>query len=182
MALFQWFNMDQPGSVKRGRNYLGGEAPFYGCYECRDGEFVSIGAIETKFYSQLLSKLGLPEHLMHDQFNSARWLETRNRIAAIFRQKSRGEWCSLFEGSDVCFAPVLSIDESSLHPHMAERGVYIDQFGLRQPAPAPRFSRTPGAIRSAPPEIGEGGIEALRSWGVDWGDEIATPSADHEEY
>jgi alpha-methylacyl-CoA racemase len=166
LALFHWFTAVNPNSMLRGRNFLGGEAHFYGCYECADGAFISIGAIEPQFYSLLLEKLGLAIPMVGELFDPARWPEDRARIADAFRKRTRAQWCELLEGTDVCFAPVLSMAEAPAHPHMRDRGTLVSQYGLLQPGVAPRFSRTPGAIQSAPPAAGEGGAEALRRWGV----------------
>jgi alpha-methylacyl-CoA racemase len=165
MGLFHWFNLTNPGGLRRGRNYLGGDASFYGCYECADGKYISIGSLEPQFYALLLSKLGL-QAVATDRFEAERWPEDRRRLEAVFRRKSRDEWCAELEGTDVCFAPVLALEEAHFHPHMAARGVYVEKHGLMQPAPAPRFSRTPGEIQSAPPASGAGGAQMLASWGV----------------
>lgn len=131
-------------SVERERNMLGGAAPFYRCYTCADGRYVSVGAIEPKFYAELLGRLGLPAAWAAEQMNVERWPETARRFASVFATRSRAAWCDALEGTDTCFAPVLELDEVATHPHMAERGATVD--GIWQAAPAPRLSRTPGRI------------------------------------
>jgi alpha-methylacyl-CoA racemase len=146
-------------SMDRDRNMLGGAAPFYRCYTCADGRFVSVGAIEPKFYAELLDHLGLPVELAAEQMVVDRWPETARRFASVFVTKSRDEWCALLEGTDICFAPVLELDEVSKHKHMADRGESID--GLWQAAPAPRLSRTPGRIAPT-----TDGTARLVDWGI----------------
>jgi alpha-methylacyl-CoA racemase len=149
-------------SEQRGENALDTGAPWYDVYETKDGKYVSIGAIEARFYDELLARLGLPAMKQHDR---AGWAGMRNRFREAFRSKTRDEWCSVFEGSDACFAPVLSFSEARGHPHSVARKSHLVQDQVPQPAPAPRFSRTPGGVRRAPPERGQGGREALADWG-----------------
>ncbi|PBC54992.1 CaiB/BaiF CoA-transferase family protein [Rhodococcus sp. ACPA1] len=140
---------------RRGGNIVDGSAPFYGTYECADGEYFAFGAIEPQFTDEMLNLLGLD----HDEDLKARWHdrsawpELRERVAAIVRTRSRDDWESIFDGSDACAAPVLSLTEATKHPHNVARGTFVDIDGIVQPAPAPRFSRTPGEIRGgiAPP-------------------------------
>jgi alpha-methylacyl-CoA racemase len=150
----------------REANVLDGGAHFYNVYETSDRKFVSIGAIEPQFYSLLLSKLGLNAQALPDQMDRSAWPRLKQRFAAIFRTKTRDEWCALVEGSDVCFAPVLSIAEAPYHYHARARQAYVDVMGVRQPAPAPRFSRTPGSARPAPIGPGIDGDEILESFGI----------------
>jgi alpha-methylacyl-CoA racemase len=152
-------------SETRGTNALDSGAPWYDVYETRDGKHVAIGAIEPKFYAELIERLGLAGEALPAPHDRARWPELRARFAQVFRTKTRDEWCALFEGADACFAPVLSFCEARAHPHNLARGTFTGIGGIEQPAPAPRFSRTPGAIRRPPPERGEGGREALADWG-----------------
>jgi alpha-methylacyl-CoA racemase len=154
-------------SEERGVNILDGGAPWYDSYETSDGRFVAIGAIEPKFFAELLQRLGIDPATLPRQHDRAGWPAMRERFAAAFRSRSLDQWCADFEGSDACFAPVLSFSESRRHPHVAARGGAIELAGIAQPAPAPRFDRTPGAARRPPPERGEGGAEALRDWGFD---------------
>jgi len=164
-AMFSGFLAAKSWSEERGVNILDTGAPWYDVYETRDGKYVAIGAIETKFYDELLSRLNLEGENLPGQYERARWSEMREIFRSTFKSRTRDEWCRVFEGSDACFAPVLTFSESRRHPHNAARGSHVEVGGVAQPAPAPRFSRTPGAVRRAPPERGEGGVEALRDWG-----------------
>lgn len=146
-------------NLDRSRNFLGGAAPFYRCYTCSDGKEVSVGAIEPKFYAELLQRIAAAESFRSVQHDASRWPDVSAALANIFAQKTRQEWCALLEGTDACFAPVLTFDESMAHPHMQARGVYTERDGYQHAAAAPRFSRTPGAL--VPAESGE---ELLRRW------------------
>ena len=154
-------------SDARGDNVLDSGAPWYDSYGTLDGKFVAIGAIEPKFYEQLLQILGLAAEHLPDQMYRAGWPALRARFAAAFASRTRDDWCRAFEGSDACFSPVLTFAESRNHPHNAARAMHVKVGDVTQPAPAPRFSRTPGAIRGAPPERGGQGREALADWGFD---------------
>jgi alpha-methylacyl-CoA racemase len=149
----------------RGENVLDSGAPWYDSYETKDGRYVAIGSIEPKFYTDLLARLGLAGEPLPAQHDRAGWPELRRRFAAAFRSRTREEWAKAFDGSDACFAPVLTFAEAREHPHTVARGGYVAPGGIPQPAPAPRFSRTPATVRSAPPERGEGGRAALVDWG-----------------
>ena len=151
---------------ERGSNILDGAAPFYGAFETADGKHVSIGSIETKFYALLLEKLGLADADLPDQMDRVRWPELKARFAAVIRTKTRDEWCAIMEGSDVCFAPVLSLGEAADHPHNAARQNFVEIAGIRQPAPAPRFSRTPGKVSAPPVMPGAHTEAALADWGI----------------
>jgi len=166
MTLFYGLKGAGMWSDQRGANMLDSGAPWYDTYECRDGGHVAIGSIEGKFYAVLIEKLGLDPAILPKQHDRRRWPSLRAAIAAAFRTKSRDEWCAIMEGSDICFAPVLGLDEAPRHPHMAARGTFASPDGVMQPAPAPRFSRTPGSIARKPPTRGEGGEQALAEWGV----------------
>ncbi|MBO6784604.1 MAG: CoA transferase [Alphaproteobacteria bacterium] len=156
---------------KRASNILDGGAPFYDAYECADGKFVSIGAIEKKFYALLLDKLGLADaDDLPDQMDRERWPELKARFAEIIRGKTRDEWVEIMEGTDVCFAPVMSMSEVHTHPHNIARENFVDVAGVTQPAPAPKFSRTPGRIHSPPSVPGEHTDSALAAWGFAEGD------------
>ena len=146
-------------SVDRDRNLLGGAAPFYRCYRCADGKEISIGPLESHFYRELLDRIEAPERLRAAQYDSNNWSERAADLADIFATRTSEEWRHALEGTDVCFAPVLSVVEAPTHPHMHERNVYVNHDGVLQVAPAPRFSRTPGAIQSA--QIGE---QMLAAW------------------
>jgi alpha-methylacyl-CoA racemase len=151
----------------RGVNAIDGGAPWYDVYETSDGLHIAIGAIEGRFYLRLMALLGLDEQTVPKQHDKARWPELRARLRDAFQQKTRDEWCELLQGQDVCFAPVLSLAEAPAHPHNRARGTFVERDGLVQPAPAPRFSRTPGGIGRGAPERGEGGAAALADWGFD---------------
>lgn len=134
----------------RGSNLLDGGAPFYGVYETKDGLYISIAAIEGKFYREFIERAGLADEDLPPQNDRAGWEILRERFTRLFRSRTRQEWCELLEGTDCCFAPVLSLSESPLHRQNAARQVFADFDGVLNPAPAPRFSRTPGRLRSAP--------------------------------
>ncbi len=136
-------------SHERGSNWLDGAAHWYGSYRAADG-FVTIGALEPQFYAELLERLEL-DPADWPQWDQARWPELRERMAGVFARRSLQEWTDRLEGTDVCFAPVLRIDQAVEHPHVAQRGTFVRRDGVLQPAPSPRFDRTPGAIRHPPP-------------------------------
>ena len=155
-------------SHERQDNILDGGAPFYRCYETRDNKFVSVASIEAKFYDLLLEKTGLKgEDNLPDQFDKGSWPEMCLRFEKIFKTKTRQEWCDLMEGTDVCFAPVLTFNEAPDHPHNKARGTFVDVEGVPQPNPAPRFSKTPGSVKGAAPEVGENTRDGLVSWGFE---------------
>ena len=154
-------------SEERGRNVLDSGAPWYDTYATRDGRYVAIGAIEPKLYAELLQRLGLTDAGLPPQHDRAGWPRIREALTRAFAARTRDEWVAVFEGSDACFAPVLTFSEARAHPHALARNGYVQLAGIGQPAAAPRFSRTPGAARSAPPERGARGREALRDWGFD---------------
>jgi alpha-methylacyl-CoA racemase len=156
----------------RGANILDGGAPWYDTYETRDGKHVAVGAIEAKFYAELLARLGLDASLAATQHDRRRWPALRATLAARFREKTRDEWSAVFADADACVAPVLTFAESRAHPQVVARAGAIEIGGVPQPAPAPRFARTPGAATRPPPERGSGGEEALAEWGFA-ADEIA---------
>jgi alpha-methylacyl-CoA racemase len=150
---------------QRGENILDTGAHFYEVYETSDGKHVAIGSIEAKFYEELLQRSGLAKEKLPRQMDRAAWPEMKQKLTALFRTKTRDEWCKIMEGTDICFAPVLSMDEAPLHPHNKHRGTFVEQDGVIQPAPAPRFSRTPSAIQRPPAVPGEHTEEALGDWG-----------------
>ncbi|MEO6629422.1 MAG: CoA transferase, partial [Aquihabitans sp.] len=152
---------------ERGTNMLDTGAHFYDTYETADGKYVSIGSIEPQFYRELLRLTGLDGEDLPYQHDQSNWPALKERFAEVFRQKTRDEWCELMEGTDVCFAPVLSLPEAPEHPHMKQRGTFTEVAGLTQPAPVPRFSRTPGEISRPPVHAGQHTDEALADWGVD---------------
>ncbi len=154
-------------SGPRGTNLLDTGAHFYEVYETSDGGFMAVGAIEPQFYAELLRLLGLDAADLPPQMDRDRWPEMKRRVAAVFATRTRDEWAAVFEGSDACAAPVLSMDEAPLHPHNVARGTFTEVAGVVQPAPSPRFDGTPGAIRRPPPNPGQHGDEALADWGLD---------------
>ena len=158
LASGQWSEM-------RGENVLDSGAPWYDTYATKDGRHIAIGAIEPKFYAELLKRMGLDAASLPAQNERVHWPELRRTFAVAFLSKTREEWCDVFDGSDACFAPVLSFSEARRHPHAGARAAYVDLGGVVQPAPAPRFTRTPGAAASPPPERGAHGREALADWG-----------------
>jgi alpha-methylacyl-CoA racemase len=160
------FGMHAAGlwSDRRGENILDGGAPYYNVFETRDGKHVCVGSIEPQFYALLLEKTGLAESDLPAQNDRAAWPAMRARLAAIFRTRSREEWCALMEGTDVCFAPVLSMAEAPRHPQAQARAAFVELDGVTQPAPAPRFSRTKPEARP-PRESGADTDEVLREAG-----------------
>jgi len=164
-AMFAGFLAQGSWSEERGVNVLDTGAPWYRAYETKDARYVAVGAIEAKFYAELIERLGIAGESLPAQNDRSRWPELHRRFAEVFRTKTRDEWRAVFEGSDACFAPVLSFSEARHEPHNVARANFVDLGGVAQPAPAPRFSRTPAAARRAPPERGEGGAAALKDWG-----------------
>jgi alpha-methylacyl-CoA racemase len=150
----------------RGTNMLDTGAHFYEVYQASDGGYIAVGAIEPQFYAELLRLLGLEAADLPSQLDRAAWPEMKKLFATIFATKSRDEWAAIFAGTDACAAPVLSMDEAPSHPHNAQRQTFVEVAGVVQPAPAPRFSRTPGTIRRPPPRPGQGADDALADWGV----------------
>ena len=151
---------------ERGTNMLDTGAHFYDTYETADAKYVSIGSIEPQFYAELLRLTGIEAGDLPYQHDKSQWPALKERFAEVFRQKTRDEWCELMEGTDVCFAPVLAMAEAPEHPHIAERATFTEVAGVTQPAPAPRFSRTPGTIERPPPHAGQHTDEVLTEWGV----------------
>jgi alpha-methylacyl-CoA racemase len=147
-------------TTERGKGMLGGAAHFYRCFTCADGKEISLGSIEPQFYAEMLAKAGAPAELTEGQMDTSKWDENAEKLAALFRTKTRDEWCELLEGSDACFAPVLDLDEAREHPHMKARGTFVEHDGEWHTAPAPRFSRTPGAVRSS----AEDGRDVVARW------------------
>ncbi|MFD5779265.1 CaiB/BaiF CoA transferase family protein [Streptomyces sp. NPDC058220] len=148
---------------RRGANLLDGGSPFYGSYETADGEYMAVGALEQRFYNEFIELLGIADDVPARK-DFGRWDELRDAVAARFRERTRQEWTAVFEGSDACVAPVLSLREAPAHPHLAARGTFTDHAGLVQPAPAPRFSATPGSVRLAPARPGADTAEVARDW------------------
>ena len=153
-------------SLERGSNLLDGAAPYYDTYRCADGRFLAVAALEPQFHAELCRRLELDpaEWPQHDQ---AAWPHQKERLAALLATRDRDEWVALFADSDACVAPVLDLAEAPAHPHNQARGTFVDAFGSVQPAPAPRLSRTPGAIERPPPGYGEHTDEVLDALGYD---------------
>ncbi|MEO9228434.1 MAG: CaiB/BaiF CoA-transferase family protein [Devosia sp.] len=135
---------------KRQDNLLDGGAPFYGTYACSDGKYISVGPIEPQFYALLRDKLALTDPIFDRQNDKAMWPEIREKLAAVLTQRTQAHWCELLEGTDACVAPILTMAEAASHPHLAARQTFVTHNGIVQPAPAPRFTRTPSAIQGAP--------------------------------
>ena len=160
-TMFWGLQAAQQWSDARGENMLDSGAPWYDTYETSDRQHVAIGAIEPKFYAELLDRLGLSHEELPEQRDRARWPALRARFAAAFTTKTRDEWCNVFDGSDACFAPVLTFTEAARHPHSVARHGHVAVGNVMQPAPAPRFSRTPAQVPRAPPERGAPGVRRL---------------------
>jgi alpha-methylacyl-CoA racemase len=150
---------------ERGANYIDTGGHFYDTYETADGRYVAIGAIEDQFYARLLEALGLDREDLPDQWDRSRWPELRERFAAVFRSRTRDEWCRLLEGTETCFAPVLDLEEAPRHPHLVARQTFMELDGAVVPAPAPRFGRTPGPAPMPGPKAGEHTDEVLATAG-----------------
>ncbi len=151
----------------RGQSVTGGGSPFYAVYETSDGKYVSVGAAEPKFYAELLRLTGLDGAGLPDRGDRAHWPAIRARLAEVFRTRTRDAWCALLEASEACFAPVLSMEEAVAHPHNRARGTFVEVDGMVQPAPAPRFSRTPAARPTPGVEPGVDLRAALQGWDLD---------------
>jgi alpha-methylacyl-CoA racemase len=151
---------------ERGTNLFDGGAPFYDTYECADGEYIAVGAIERQFFAELVRVLGVEDRVPR-QHDRERWPEMRALFAETFRTKPRDEWAAVFDGVDACVAPVMRLTEAVDHPHVKARGSLVTIDGVTQPAPAPRFSRTPGEIQRPPRNPGEDTTETLLDWGFD---------------
>jgi alpha-methylacyl-CoA racemase len=166
MALFTGVAVRNRAHVEKGSALLGGSAPFYRCYECADGRHVAVGPIEPQFYALLLDRIGVDLEELGPQMDRAQWQRGSELLARIFLKRTQDEWCAILEGTDACFAPVLPLTEAPGHAHLKARGTYREEHGIVQPAPAPRFSRTPGAIQGPPSTVNMGGDQALADWGV----------------
>jgi alpha-methylacyl-CoA racemase len=153
-----FFDLAAMGRWVEGRenNFLDGGAHFYGVYECACGHFISIGSIEPQFYALLRQHAGLSDDAFDAQMDRNAWPTLKDKLEQVFKTKTREEWCKIMEGTDICFAPVLTMAEAPKHPHMAARNIFVERHGVTQPAPAPRFSRTPSVIREPEKmELGE---------------------------
>ena len=152
-------------ATKRESDMLDGGAHFYDTYECADGEYISLGSIEPQFYAQLKELVGLSEDDFGDQNNQASWPAMKEKLTAKIKQKTQAQWCEIMEGTDVCFAPVLNFLEAPKHPANVARNTYIELDGITQPAPAPRFSRTPSAVQHGAHDIGQDTEAVLTAMG-----------------
>ncbi|MFF7647173.1 CoA transferase [Streptomyces canus] len=151
---------------RRGVNLLDSGAPFYDTYECSDGGYMAVAALEPQFYAEFVRLLGLDGPSLPGQMDRKAWPALRGLISAAFRSRSRDDWAKVFEGSDACVSPVLSLREAPLHPHLSARGAFVAPDGVAQPAPAPRFSATPATAGRPPATPGRHTSEVLRDWGV----------------
>ena len=155
-------DLDHPGT-----SFLDTGAPFYDVYECADGLYVSIGSLEAPFYEELLRRTGLDQDdPPHGEYDRKNWPRMRARLTEVFKTKTRDQWCTEMEGTDVCFAPVLTAREAVRHPHNVERGTFVEVEGFTQPAPAPRLSRTPASLGTPPAHPGQHSRDILRDWGI----------------
>lgn len=165
MTLFHSFQAEgRWDDTRRGANFLDGGAPFYRTFECADGKHVAVGPLEPQFYALLREKAGLNDPDFDQQYDARNWPAMHTKAEAIFKAKTRSEWCEIFDGSDACLSPVLTMTEAKSHPHVVARGSFVERDGVVQSAPAPRFSRTPSAIQSPP---GSGAVSAsaiLEDW------------------
>jgi len=164
--------MGAHGPGGRGTNILDTGAHFYDTYETSDGKYISLGSIEPQFYAELLEKLGLSDDDLPQQMDKSGWPLLKARFETLFKTQTRDQWCAQMEGTDICFAPVLSMDEAPNHPHIKHRKTFVEFHGLTQPAPSPRFSRTPAELDLPPAHAGQHTDAVLASFGFS-GDEIA---------
>ncbi|GMU79999.1 MAG: CoA transferase [Acidimicrobiia bacterium] len=165
MAVFHGMRADGSWG-ERGTNWIDTGAHFYDTYETSDGRYVAIGAVEPQFYAELLRRIGLDGEDLPRQLDPAGWPEMKRRLTEVFAGRTLDEWCALLEGTDVCFAPVLAMDEAYRHPHNVARRTFVEVDGVLQPAPSPRFARTPGAIQGPPARPGQHTQVVLADWGV----------------
>jgi alpha-methylacyl-CoA racemase len=171
LASMIWGFKADRGWGERGTNLLDTGAWYYDVFETSDGGWISLGSLEPQFFAEMVRITGLAGDVdgggpVPTQGDPAGWPAAKERLAALIRTRSRDEWCRLMEGTDVCFAPVLDLDEVAAHPHHRFRETFVEVGGVTQPAPAPRFSRTPGSIRGVAPRAGEHTDEGLASWGL----------------
>ncbi len=165
MSMFYGFKAGGMWKDERRANLLDGGAHFYDTYQCADGKWISIGSIEPQFYALLLEKTGISDPEFAAQMDRSSWDSLRDKLGHVIAQKTQAEWCEIMDATDVCFAPVLDLDEAPKHAHNVARKTFVEVEGVIQPAPAPRFSATPGAIQGPPPAIGAHDQEALGDWG-----------------
>jgi alpha-methylacyl-CoA racemase len=153
-------------TTQRHANIIDGGSHFYNIYQCADDRWISLAAIEPQFYKLLLEQTGITDIAFRNQHEQAQWPELRAKLAEVIRGKTSAEWRVIMEGTDVCFAPVLDFNEATAHPQNQARGMYATVEGVMQPAPAPKFSETPGSIQGPPAAAGQHNIEALSDWGL----------------
>ncbi|MBI1239491.1 MAG: CoA transferase [Alphaproteobacteria bacterium] len=165
MAMFYGFTASGMWTGERSSNMLDGGAHFYDTYETKDGKYISLGSIEPQFYALLREKAGLDDPAFEAQMDRAHWPALKAKVASVIKTKTRDEWDAIMLGSDVCYAPVLSITEAGQHPHNAARQTIVTIDGVAQPAPAPRFSRTVSTIQGPVPSVGQHTEEGLKDWG-----------------
>ncbi len=166
MAMFYTMNASGAWSAERGTNLLDSGSHFYDTYETSDGGYISLGSIEPQFYALLVEKAGLDKEEFSSQMDRDRWPDYKEKITEVFKSRTRDEWCEIMEGSDVCFAPVLSLSEAAVHPHNQHRGTFTELDGVLQPSPAPRFSRTEPSLSTSSRIPGEDTVEVLKGAGV----------------
>lgn len=165
-----FFGMMQSGhwsDTHRGNNVLDGGAPFYTCYPTSDDNFVAVGAVEGKFFKELLRRLDLPVSMAANQADRTKWPAMKARIAAVIIEKTRDEWAQIFADAETCLSPVMTLSEAPAEPHNQARGTFVDVGGMVQPATVPRFDRTPGAIQNPAGTEGADTYTALLDWGYD---------------
>lgn len=167
MTMFYGFRASGMWSDKRNDNMLDGGAHFYDTYETRDGKYVGIGSIEPQFYALLREKAGLTDPEFDHQHDKSKWPSLKAKLAAVLKTKTRDEWDEIMLGTDICYAPILSLDEAPKHPHNVARETFLEIDGVVQPAPAPRFSRTVSKVHGPAPQIGADNDAALKDWGFD---------------
>jgi alpha-methylacyl-CoA racemase len=179
MAMFIGMQRQGRWNDAVGTNVLSGAAHYYDTYETRDGKFISIGALEPQFYSLLIEKAGLDPAIFADAgmngssgYDAQLWSTLKSKLVQIFKTRTRDQWCSLLEGTDVCFAPVLSLSEAPHHPHNRARAAFVEIAGHMQNAPAPRFSRTPAAAPQPSRQDAEDLRAVMSRWGYD-ADEVS---------
>ncbi len=163
-------------SERRAANLLDGGVPYYDVYETADGRHMSVAALEPRFYDELVRRLGL-SGAAPDRSDRSRHGELRALFAATFRSRTQAEWAAVFAEGDGCCTPVLRLTEAAQHPHLAARGVYVDRDGIRQPAPAPRFSRTPASLTTGPSRPGDRTVAVLEAWGIEGAEELVRSGA-----
>ena len=167
MSIFNTLHGIGQWTQDHAENMLDSGAHYYDVYETKDGQYISIGSIEPQFYKLLIEKAELDPEAFRGQNNKKKWPEMKAQIEAVFLTKTRDEWCAIMEGTDVCFAPVLDFVEAQQHPHNVARETYIQLDGITQPAPAPRFSRTPSEIRAGSQASGADTEQVFKDWGIE---------------